>query len=372
MGKKIFIYGYIGKEITGIGRCLIETLKAMAEIEPECSFVLYTNYDNLKLGNSLTSLKARFITVKYFPVSKNSTVLNLISNTLAMPFLVLYEKADLIYLPNIVPILFHFRPVVTVIHDLIEFRIKKKFSFLRILYRSFALPRMANVAKRIITVSHNSKKDIIELLHIDPNKITVIYNGAPQPEIYRTEKKVVNYNYILHVGTVDHPGKNLYNTIKAFELFKSKSKSLVKLVICGQPGKGFQIIEQLILSSKFNYDILYLGYVNQAELIDYYKNATGFVFISYYEGFGLPILEAMSYGIPVITANRSSLPEVAGDAAILCDPDNLQEISQAMAQVTEYEILRQELIAKGFKNLQRFSWKQTASKTLKIFNEQLT
>jgi len=361
----ILVNGYVGKKITGIGRTLLETIEHICKIDNNIRFVMYTNYDNYDFLNYKWPSN---IVIRKIPVSKNSSILNLLYNMFVFPFKTIKEKADIIYYPNFAPIFFNFSPIVCVIHDLIEFKIKNKFSPLRVFYRKIIVPRMAKKSKIIITVSENSKKDIIELLKQNPNKIKVVYNGVSD-NFKSLEKgnRIFNFNYMLFVGTVDYPGKNIFNAITAFEAFKNETKENLKFIICGMKGKGFDVIDEKINTSPYKEDILYLGYVEDDKLKIIYNYAKIFIFISYYEGFGLPILEAMKLGVPVITSNRSSLPEVAGNAAIIVDPDDVISIKEAIKNLYYNEELSNELKTKGYENVAKYSWQKTAEKTLDIF-----
>lgn len=365
---KILINGYVGKKITGIGRTLIETVKHMSILEKNNTFVIYTNYDN---DEFFQIDFPKNVQVKRINVTKMSSMKNLLFNAFVFPFLSLKENADIVYLPNFTLISFSFRPIVSVIHDMIEFKVGEKFSKLRMAYRHMIVPRMASKSKAVITVSENSKKDIIEICKTEVSKIRVIYDAVSNDfnKVSDNSLRLIKDAYILYVGTVDHPGKNLFNAIKAFEKYKSDTHSDMKFLVCGMPGKGFEVVEELMNNSKFSNDILYKGFVNDNDLFNYYSFASLFIFISYYEGFGMPILEAMKFGIPVITSNRSSLPEVAGEAALICDPDNLEEILESIYKIINDENIKNKLVENGYKNLERFSWEETAQKTLKIFNK---
>lgn len=364
---KILINGYVGAKITGIGRTLIETIKEISKQKPDIDIVVYTNYDNSEL---ISNLFRSNVKIKTYPISREKPIKNLLFNSLIFPFLSLKEKANIVYLPNFILILFKFRPTISVIHDMIEFKIKDKFSIIRVVYRNFAVPRMAKLSEHIITVSENSKNDIIDICKVDESKISVIYNGVANDfQLNQKEPPKLNYDYLLYVGTVDYPGKNLYNSILAFEIYIKESNSDIKFVICGMPGKGFDKVNELINNSNYIDHIKYLGYVKDKDLFNYYKYAKGFVFISYYEGFGLPVLEAMKFGVPVVTSNRSSLPEIADDAAVICDPDNIEEIYRAYKKILEDSNFRTKLINKGYSNLKRFSWEKTAKQTIEILEK---
>jgi len=361
---RILVNGYIGPRITGIGRTLIETLKKMAIMSSDSIFIVYANFDNREL---IEAFEMPNIVIKTVNISRENTLLNLLFNVLIFPFLALYEKVDKVYISNFMLMLLKFRPTVVVIHDMIEFKIDAKFSKFKMLYRNWAVPSMAKKSDHVITVSENSKKDIVEICGIKKSKISVIYNGiASNFNVCTTQRRMIDEEYILFVGTVDFPGKNIHNTIRAFELLVSKYKKKFKLVICGMPGKGAEVIYSQIKNSKYRHLIQYLGYVEDQQLKCLYQFASIFVFISYYEGFGLPIIEAMKFGVPVITSDRSCLPEIAGSAALICDPDNFAEICEAFNSLIVNTTKRQKMINKGFDNIKRFNWSNVGRESLKI------
>lgn len=348
--------------MTGIGRALVEVLRAIAVVRCDLEVVVYANSDNDELLDALSDTR---VDVKICPISKNRPILNLLYNALIFPFLALRENADVVYIANFFPVLLTFRPLVAVIHDMIEFREKAKFSKLRTLYRHLIVPRMARIAKCVLCDSKHSKDDIVDLCRIPPEKIVVAYNACTtrSSEMVESDVPGIAPPYVLFVGTVDYPGKNVYNCIRAFEAVKPFYRHL-RFVVCGMPGKGYDTIEAYVRASPHRADILLMGYVPDAQLVKIYTQATLLAFVSYYEGFGLPILEAMSYGVPVVTSTRSSLPEVAGDAALLCDPDSVNEIKEAMFRILGDDSLRCELIRKGYENVKRFSWTRTAEITV--------
>ncbi len=363
---KVLVNGYIGRNKTGIGRTLIETLDRVARLNPNHEYIIYTNFDNQDL---VAHAFPNNILVKTYPISKSSPIKNLLFNVFVFPFISLKESVDIVYLPNFTMISFKFRPIVSVIHDMIEFKVERKFSKMRMCYRHMIVPRMAKVSDHVITISKNSKCDIIEICKVKPEKISVVY-CAVSDEFKSGKQTIVipNFEYMLYVGTVDHPGKNVYNALKAFEKFKEgNSSSDLKFIICGMQGKGFNVVDEAMKKSPFREDIMYKGYVNDEMLVSYYSRAKLFIFISYYEGFGLPVLEAMKSGVPVITSDRSSLPEVAGDAALVVNVDDIEEIKSAIEKIIKNKETAAELVKRGYANLKRFSWDKTAMDTLKVF-----
>jgi glycosyltransferase involved in cell wall biosynthesis len=228
----------------------------------------------------------------------------------------------------------------------------------------------------IVTLSQNSKKEIIEYLEVDERRIFVTSQASRYPSNYLSSEKIEKlktfsqYNfsrpYILFVSKIE-PRKNIISLVKAFNFLKQKYKIEHQLVIIGQKGWGYESILAAIANSPWKNDIHQLGYLSDELVALFYAKADVFVYPSYYEGFGLPILEAMTLGTPVVTSNTSSIPEVAGDAALLIDPDDSTQLAEAILKVINDSQLRQELIHKGKERAKLFSWEKTARETLKAY-----
>lgn len=226
----------------------------------------------------------------------------------------------------------------------------------------------------ILTISESSKRDIIEYLQVDPKSIYVTplasrYSGLldqPDPEL----QKLVNYNfnlpYLLFVSTIE-PRKNINLLVDAFNLLKQKYKIEHQLVLIGQKGWHYKPIFQKIQKSPWQHQIHHLDYLPDELVALFYTKADVFVYPSHYEGFGLPVLEAMTLGTPVVSANTSSLPEVAGDAAIMINPDDPVSLAEAILQVVSDSCLRHELVRKGKEQARLFSWEKTAKATLQAY-----
>lgn len=229
----------------------------------------------------------------------------------------------------------------------------------------------------VLTVSHSSKKDIIDYLEVDPNHIYVTHLASRYPPEYlSTEldnhlvKTFGDYDfskpYLLFVGTLE-PRKNINSLILAFNLLKQRFKIDHQLVLIGKKGWHYKPIFAAIDSSPWKHHIHHLDYLSDELVALFYSKADAFIYPSYYEGFGLPVLEAMTLGAPVVTSNTSSLPEVTGDAALLIDPNDLTSLADAILQVISDSQLRSTLIQKGKERAKLFSWERTAKETLKAY-----
>tara|TARA_B100002019_G_scaffold110907_1_gene95409 strand:- start:1055 stop:2509 length:1455 start_codon:yes stop_codon:yes gene_type:complete len=232
-------------------------------------------------------------------------------------------------------------------------------------------------ADKIIADSYCTKNDIIKFYEIEDEKIEVIHlapslifkNTAEwNPSLGKTIPEIITKNrpYFLSVATLE-PRKNLVRTIKAFELFREREKSLKPaLILVGKSGWKNEELLETFHKSKYNDSIFFTGYLNNEDLISVYQHALAFIYPSLYEGFGLPVLEAMSSGVPVITSNNSSLTEIATDAALCCDPYSVEEIAVSMEKIAESQTLRQNLAALGIQRSNKFSWEKTAKETAKV------
>jgi len=233
---------------------------------------------------------------------------------------------------------------------------------------------------RIIAVSESTKNDLMDYYHVSPKKITVIYNGVDEERFRFFNNKNVMKNVIekynlrfpfgLYVGLV-RPRKNIENLLKAIRLLKDVMDSSFKFVFAGKADNRFYNLSALIQKLDIADTIVRTGFVSDEELLALYKQAAFLILPSFYEGFGYPVLEAMAAGTPVIASNTSSLPEVAGDAALLVDPYNVAEIADAMYQILTDTDLREKLIKKGYEQVKKFPWERCARKTLQVYEEVL-
>jgi glycosyltransferase involved in cell wall biosynthesis len=225
----------------------------------------------------------------------------------------------------------------------------------------------AKQAKKIFTISNFSRDDIIKTYKKLPDDVVTTYLGVKQTKDMDDLKKKfgITKPYILFVGTIQ-PRKNIAKLIEAVSLLKNKE---VQLVIVGK--KGWLWEEILAAPEKFKIAnrIKFLDFVGDEGLPSLYKNALCFVLPSLYEGFGLPVLEAMKFGCPAVISNVSSLPEVGGDAALYVDPQSVDDIADKINKVISDEKLREEMIKKGYNQVKKFSWEKTAKETLKVLEE---
>jgi glycosyltransferase involved in cell wall biosynthesis len=287
-----------------------------------------------------------------------------------------------------------------IFYDLSFLRFPKFFSFSKRIWHQFMLPkRQAQKAGIIVAISESTKQDLVSFYKIDPNKIKVIYPGIDNKfRVISDKTKLIEIkdkyrlsdDFILYFGTIE-PRKNILGLIKAFEEIKKekfgkildvnwqgfegvvrgqKDKifdfSKLKLVIAGTKGWLCKEVFEQVKNSNLKDDIIFTGFVSEEDKVYLYNLAKVFVYPSFFEGFGLPPLEAMACGVPTVASNKSSLPEVVGNAAIMINPQNLNEISWAKKEILENQELSDYLIRTGLKRAKQFDWDNTAKEILKL------
>lgn len=260
-------------------------------------------------------------------------------------------------------------PTCLVIHDLaFEHYPEHYVTTHRIYWRHYS-PLFARKAARIATVSTFSKNDISDRYGVSKDNIDVVYNGAhsqyrplSNDERNAVKEKYTNgCEYFVFAGAI-HPRKNIVNLLKAFVAFKKRQPTNMKLVIVGRPAWKYDEVEEMRYLMPFKEDVKWVGYMNVDELSKVIGGAYALVYASLFEGFGIPILEALQCGVPGIVSNTSSMPEVAGEAALLVDPADPDDIAAKMHQMYKDEALRAKLISKAAAQVQKFTWQGAADR----------
>ena len=242
-------------------------------------------------------------------------------------------------------------------------------------YLRYMIKTIAKSSDLIITVSENTKSDLINVLKVPEKKIRVI-PLAVNERYYKLEQKNdeiikkfnINKKYLLFVGDL-HPRKNIPKLFEAFSSLPDKIKKEYQIVVVGARKWSFEKVEKSLIKHHLTTKVVFTGYLNEDDILQLYNSADIFVFPSLYEGFGLPVLEAMSCGLPVIASKVSSIPEIAGNAAILIDPNNSEELAAAIIALVDNSGLRQEKIEAGFKQANLFSIKKMTEETVKVYKE---
>ncbi len=356
---------------TGTENYAFQLLKAISQIDQVNQYIIY-----LRPGNQYDP--------KEWPSNFEFKMLKypFLWTQLGLSLQTWIEKLDLLFVPShTLPL---FRPAslktVMTIHDLGAEYLPLTHQLKQRLYLKFITNIQMRSATKLIAVSQSTKSDLIKIAKCSPRQIEVIYEGVDQtsPELIKkdilvnllSDLDIVYKRYFLFVGTVQ-PRKNIGRLIKAFDkLLKDHPQKYhdYKLVIAGGRGWLSEEIYSLPQELKIESQVKFLGRVSDQLLASLYQGAIALTFPSLFEGFGLPVLEAYRYQLPVVTSKQSSLPEVAGEGAILVDPYDINAIAQGMHQVTDIKS-SQQLISAGQHQLKQFSWHKAAIETIKLFEE---
>ncbi len=357
------------KEIKGVGKYIVYLINALQKVDQKNKYYIFVNndFDDLiKINNQ--NFKKIKINIPHQPRWLMRPIYFIWQNTLAKRH---YSKygIDVIHLPNAIPLIRskNYAQIVTV-HDIAECVSVPRYTIMRQKFRILATKMSANNSDNIITVSNFSKSEISETFSINPENIMVAYLGVPKhyDVVNRRKHHSLNYSrpYFIHVGGGNR-NKNTTRIVESYLLLASNK--LTDLIFVGSP-------KPKIAFSRTAYEweqmgIHFVDYIEEDKLFDLYHNAIALIYPSLYEGFGLPITEAMSCGIPVITSNITSMPEVGGDAVHYVDPYSVESIKKGMEKLLSDEPYRRSLIKKGLERYKQFTWEEAAHKTIEVYEK---
>ena len=372
----------IGLEVTaavrqsgGIGRYVREMVHALADVDQTNQYSLFYA-SKYKAARGILDLPDNFH-IRHLPV--NDIWLARIWQRIRLPVPVefitgavdIYHSPDFTLPPTLQGV-----PTLLTVHDLSFLRDPESASPGLRGYLEIAVKRSVRLATHVLADSQSTKDDLIELYSTPENKITVLYPGVSsdfRPIIDPAKLRQVRKRYklgtepfVLSVGTLQ-PRKNHLTLIKAFEIALGDSE--YNLVLAGGKGWSYEEVYDLVESRGLQNRVLFPGFVAEDDLSALYSSAHIMTFPSLYEGFGLPVLEAMACGLPVIASSVSSLPEVTGNAALLVDPSNVEDMADAMLKLVENVDLRKSLSNKGFKRVEQFSWYTSAKTLLGVYRD---
>ena len=361
-------------KLEGIGIYTQEIFKRVVELMPEHEFFFLFDraYDEAfifakNVKPIIVSPPARHPFLWYWWFEKS------------VPKVLKAHKIDLFISPDGYASLNTDVPQILTIHDLAFEHYKEHTPFLVYQYYKRFVPRFCRKADKILSVSAFTKQDIVSRYGIDEKKIEVVYNGFENSkwsmvngQSHTIQKlSTIDYRlltkkpYFIFIGAV-HPRKNVLGLLKAFEHFKNTFSKEHQLVIIGRKAWMNAELEDFYQQMKFKEEVIWIEKIERNNLLQILKHAFALVYPSLFEGFGIPIVEGMSYGIPVITSNVSCMPEVAANAAVLVNPNDANEIANAMNELIENESLRIQLIEKGKLRAKDFDWNISAKKVVDI------
>lgn len=368
----------IDAQKTGIGFCQAGLTESIVHLYPQNQYeLLFFCY---KAEQEKTARLAHWVSnrvslrkCKWFPGS----LYRLLWNFIPIPYRWFFgKKAQITHFFN-----YHVPPGVSgkkiaTVHDMCYKAFPDTVRFKTKIMLAMSLKKSCKRADKIITDSQFSKNEIIKYLHIDPDQIIVVpcgvdcVNFRPNTDKQKADEVKQKHNitrsYFFYLGTLE-PRKNIERFIKAYALLKQKKADIPLLVLSGRKGWMYESIFQLVLQLQLQNDVIFTGYVEDKEAPILLSDAVAFIFPSLYEGFGMPPLEAMACGTPVLTSNSSSLPEVVGDAAILVDPYSVDQIAAGMERLATDSDLRKELSKKGLERAKQFTWERSATMLMAIY-----
>lgn len=349
--------------MTGMSRYILNVLESLLLLDKENRYIVLIN-DKLSSDNIIFEIFKGFQNIEFYTTSISHMGPK---NHIKMPKLIKKIAPDIYHYPHLdVPI--SRIPTVATIHDTAILHGIKKFKDIfgmKSFYIKYILKRSIIKSDRVIFISNSTKQEVISKLNFkDENKFDVVYNGIDEDfsiinfkEYDIFKKYSLPSKYILYVGML-RPHKNIERMISAIEQVNNDTK----LVLVGKAYEGYNIN----LKSKH---VVHINQVNEEDLKLLYKNALGFLFPSLIEGFGLPILESMSFGIPVITSNFGAMKEVARDCTLLVDPYDINDIVEKLEELFNDKELREILIEKGYQRVGDFSWMKTAQNVLDVYKD---
>jgi glycosyltransferase involved in cell wall biosynthesis len=356
----------------GIGTYIRNLLRELAKIDRQNEYVLLTRPQDVSVAASLG---------ENFRAVPNRSSYYSIAEQFSIPLAVRRERLDLFHSTHyVLPALTPSKSVVT-IHDCIHLMFPEYRRYhLGHAYARTSLYTAAHKSDRILTVSEQSKRDILKFFDVPPEKIVVTPNAIDdrlsvppsEEQVTQTrERYQLSQSYLLYVGNIK-PHKNLERLIEAFHLVRMQGRSELELLIIGDEISKLQALRRAVHKYDIHRYVRFFGYVPDMTLSVLYRLASVFVFPSLYEGFGLPPLEAMASGTPVVTSNVSSLPEVVGDAAMLVDPHSAEAIADGILKVLRSTHLREDLRQRGLRRAQEYSWARSVRRVREVYGEVLS
>jgi glycosyltransferase involved in cell wall biosynthesis len=359
---------------TGIAQYVFGLVRGLIEAAPENEYILFVLEEDFPLF-AFAADAAQIVTV---PERVRPPVRDIAWHQAQLPRLARQLRLDVLHVPSYRRMLWS-RPcgLVATIHDLAPFHVRGKYDWKRMLYGRVVARQLAHRQDTIITISQNSARDISTYFGVSSEKMEIIYNGIDHTQFYpgstetSSERIAREYGitnpFFLYLARLEHPGKNHVRLVEAFNQFKSATRSAWELVLGGSDWSGAEHIHRAIKESPYSGDIRILGFVSNSMLPSLYRAASVFVYPSLYEGFGMPPLEAMACGCPVISSTGGALREMVGNAGVLVEPEDTTGLAAQMARLANDSSLREQLRANGLAHAQRFTWQAAAQETLKVY-----
>ena len=357
--------------LEGIGRVTYELVRRLVDNNPTDEFLFLFDRPYDPSFVFADNVKAKVV----FPPARHPILWKCWFDW-SLPKVLKEWKADVFLSPDGYCSLRSRVPTLMITHDIVHIHYPEQINRSALYFINHHVPKYLTHAQKIVTVSNFTKKDIVEQYKIDPSKIEVIYNACQEQfkPLADKEKKAVQekysngFPYFFYVGAL-HPRKNVDTLIRAFDQFKKDTGASIKLLIGGRWAWRIGAIKDAYDQAEHKADISFLGFVNEAELPRLLAAAHAFTYISHFEGFGLPVLEALHCEVPSIVSNTSSLPEVGGDAVLYVDPKKESEVVDEMKKLYTDKSLHQALKVKAQQQRLKFSWDDSARRLYQLLQD---
>lgn len=359
---------------SGVGQYVLALIRALRANASRHEFTLFV----LEEDRPLFAFAADAMRIVAVPEKFRAPAKNILWHQIELPPLARRLGLQVLHVPSYRRLLWrHPCALVATIHDLAPFRVPKKYDWMRMLYGRVIVRQLAHRQDEIVAVSHATARDITRFFHVPPARLTVIHNGLDHERFTAEGRDAAGRSiadrhglhppFFLYVARLEHPGKNHARLIAAFNRFKTQSPSPWQLVLIGSDWHGAAVIHDLVRHSPFAQDIRCLGFIPDAELPTWYRAASVFVYPSLFEGFGLPPLEAMACGCPVLASSDGAVGEVCGDAALQANPHDVDALQEQLTRLAADAALRNQLRDAGLARARQFDWRHTAAKTLDVY-----
>jgi len=362
---------------SGISQYLINLMRAFAAAPEGNDFEVATYGDERSIFVPDSPHIASFSTAD----SHRGTVQDIMWHQTALPGICRSHRYDVLFLPAGNRRLPAMSPCPTVgtVHDFSSIHVKDKYDRSHLFYVTKVLPALVRRLTRVIAVSKSARKDIVEFAGVPEERVTVIPNAVDHSVYFPDDpaaafnrlsaKMAIQKPYLLYLSRLEHPGKNHVRLLQAFEKLKQQSGIPHQLVLAGSDWDRAAEIHEAAEKLRCKEDVLFTGFVASEDVADLYRAADIMVFPSLVEGFGIPILEAMACGAPVVCSGVSSMPEVASDAALYFEPSDVDSIFESLSRVIENDDLKTDLRSRGLKRAAQFTWTESAVKTLSVLRQ---
>lgn len=350
---------------SGIAEYTRQLVKALSQHQKLAVAVLAKDMDDFSVFNP----NVRLIRVSNAFVS---APMNILWHIILLPLILMSTKFKCLILPAINRRMgiWYPKPVIGIAHDLSQYAVGQKYDAVRMLYVRHVLPRMINSLDHIVAISHNTKNDLKRFWNVREEKISVHYNGYDNQQfsenlpanIHKVKRNyALNKPYLLFVSRIEHPGKNHVRLIEAFDMMDPSLSEQFELIFAGSDWNGASHVKSFASKAKKSSQIRFLGYVPAEDLAGLYHWARVMVLPSLYEGFGIPLVEAMACGTAAVCSNNSSLGEIAGSAALTFNPESSTEIAEALSNALKNEGETAERVKRGLEQCKQFCWSKLAN-----------